>query len=275
MGGQWRDARTHLETGLATLRDHGAGVRWEINVGETYWLQALFYLGEWRELIRHSQLLLRDAIERNDVVAQLGVRTGRCNLAWLIAGRADEARAQLDAAEASLPAGFHLPHVLAVQAACNIDVYTGKIGDAAKRLEDAWPHIDRIGALRSQYLRVELLLLRARIWLADGETGEAAKVADELIKEGATWANGIGHLVRASTLVGRDDDEANISLLAAEEDFGSTEMLGWLHVARLRRGMLEGGPGGAARAEAARDLLKDLGAAIPDRIANLLVPWLA
>jgi tetratricopeptide (TPR) repeat protein/tRNA A-37 threonylcarbamoyl transferase component Bud32 len=275
MGGQWRDARTHLESGLATLRDHGAGVRWEINVGETYWLQTLFYLGEWRELIRHSQLLLRDAIERNDVVAQLGVRTGRCNLAWLIAGRADEARAQLDAAEASLPAGFHLPHVLAVQAACNIDVYTGKIAEAAKRLDDAWPHIDRIGALRSQYLRVELLLLRARIWLADGETGEAAKIADELIKEGATWANGIGHLVRASTLVAHDQDEANISLLAAEEDFGSTEMLGWLHVARLRRGMLEGGPGGAARAEAARDLLKDLGAAIPDRIANLLVPWLA
>jgi hypothetical protein len=50
-------------------------------------------------------------------------------------------------------------------------------------------------------------------------------------------------------------------------------MAGWLSVARLRRGELEGGLGGAARAEAARDLLKDLGAAFPDRIAALLVPW--
>jgi serine/threonine protein kinase/tetratricopeptide (TPR) repeat protein len=275
MGGQWRDARTQLETGLAVLRDHGAGVRWELDIGETYWLATLFYLGEWREMIRHSQLLLRDAIERSDIVAQLGVRTGRCNLAWLIAGRADEARAQLEAAEATLPSGFHLPHVLAVQAACNIDLYMGKIEEASKRLEDAWPQIDRIGTLRSQHLRVELLLLRARIALAEGKRlAEAARIAEELIKEGATWANGCGHLVQAAVQTARDDHDGAIgSLLAAEEDFAATEMLGWLHVARLRRGMLEGGPGGAARAEAARDLLKDLGAAIPDRIANLLVPW--
>jgi eukaryotic-like serine/threonine-protein kinase len=276
MGGQWREARNQLEQGLATLRDHGAGVRWEIDIGETYWLKTLFYLGEWREMIRHSQLLLRDAIERNDVVAQLGVRTGGCNLAWLIAGRPEEARAQVELAEASLPEGFHLPHVLTVLAACNVDIYTDKVADAAKRLDDAWPHIDRIGAMRIQHLRVELLLLRARLALAQGNrVAEAARIADDLIKEGATWANGVGQLVLASTQLARQDLEgAHVSLLAAEEDFAATEMLGWLHVARLRRGMLEGGPGGAARAEAARDLLKDLGAAIPDRIADLLVPWL-
>ncbi|HEY5927223.1 MAG TPA: protein kinase [Kofleriaceae bacterium] len=272
MSGQFRDARTHLETGLAVLRDHGAGVRWEIDIAETYWLSTLYYLGEWRDLIRHSALLLRDAIERGDVVAQLGARTGRCNLAWLIAGRPDEARAQLEAAHASLPTGFHLPHVLWVQAACNVDLYAGNVSDAAKRLEEHWPDIDRIGALRVQYLRVELLLLRARIMLAQGKRkAEVARIAEELIKEGATWANGIGHLVHAATE--RDFDKAVISLLAAEGDFAASEMLGWLHVARLRRGQLEGGPGGAARAEAARDLLKDLGASVPDRIAGLLVPW--
>jgi tetratricopeptide (TPR) repeat protein/tRNA A-37 threonylcarbamoyl transferase component Bud32 len=275
MSGHWRDARTHLEDGLAILRDHGAGVRWEIDIAESYWLATLYYLGEWRELIRHGQLLLREAIERGDVVAQLGARTGRANLAWLIAGRPEEARAQLDAAEASLPAGFHMPHVLAVQAACNIDLYLGKPAEAARRLEEAWPHIDRIGVLRSQHLRVELLLLKARILLAQrSRTPEAARIADELIKEGATWANGIGHLLRASTLVARGEhDQAVLSLLAAEADFSATEMVGWLHVARLRRGQLEGGPGGAARAEAARDLLRDLGAHSPDQIAGLLVPW--
>jgi tetratricopeptide (TPR) repeat protein/tRNA A-37 threonylcarbamoyl transferase component Bud32 len=272
MSGQYRDARTHIETGLRVLRDHGAGVRWELDVAETYWLSTLYYLGEWRELIRHSQLFLRDAIERGDVVAQLGAQTGRCNLAWLIAGRPDDARAQLEAAHKNLPAGFHLPHVLWVQAACNCDLYTGHIAEAAKRLEQALPEIDRIGAMRSQSLRVELLLLRARVVLAQGKRKpEAARIADELIKEGATWANGIGHLLHAATQ--RDHDAAIVSLLAAEEDFAASEMAGWLHVARLRRGQLEGGPGGAARAEAARDLLKDMGAAFPDRIATLLVPW--
>jgi hypothetical protein len=272
MSGQWKSARASLEQGLSTLRDHGAGVRWEIDIGETYWLSTLYYLGEWRELIRHTPMFVRDAIERGDVVAQLGARTGSCNLAWLIAGRPDEARAQLEAAHASLPGGFHLPHVLWVQAACNVDLDAGNITDAAKRLEETWPEIDRIGALRSQHLRVELQLLRARIMLAQGRRKlEAAKIADDLIKEGASWANGIGHLIRAATE--RSFDEAMISLLAAEEDFVATGMSGWLYVARLRRGQLEGGLGGAARAEAARDLLKDLGAVFPDRIASLLVPW--
>jgi hypothetical protein len=50
-------------------------------------------------------------------------------------------------------------------------------------------------------------------------------------------------------------------------------MRGLLHIARLRRGGLEGGAGGIARAEAARDMLRDLGAADPDRVAAHLLPW--
>src|SRR5205814_1045409 len=150
MRGQWREARQYLETGLTVLRDHGAGVRWEIDIGETYWLAALYYLGEWGEVMRQGQPILRDAIERGDVISQLGVRTGRSNLAWLIAGRPAEARAQLAAAEASLAEGFHLPHVLAIQAACNIDLYTDNPISASERLEAAWPQLERIGALRMQ-----------------------------------------------------------------------------------------------------------------------------
>ena len=100
MGGRWAEARAHLEAGLAALRDHGAGVRWEIDTGDTYWLASLFYLGEWRELARLTQLLLRDAIERGDEVAQQSLRTGRSNAAWLDdrqARRGEGAARELDA----------------------------------------------------------------------------------------------------------------------------------------------------------------------------------
>jgi tRNA A-37 threonylcarbamoyl transferase component Bud32 len=280
MGGHWLEARGLLESGLATLREHGAGVRWEIDIAETYWLSTLYYLGEWRELVHHSQLFLRDAIERGDVLAQQGIRTGRPSLAWLIAGRPHEARAQLDAAEASLAPGFHLPHVLAIQAACNIELYSGDPAAATRRLDAAWADIEKVGALRVQHLRIELQLLRARAALADDSRPLDDRlrliraVAEELTKEGAAWAIAIGHLVRAAGLVLRGDDELAIEeLLAGEAQLVTTNMIGWLHVARLRRGMLEGGPGGVARAEAARDLLVDLGAADPDAVAALLVPW--
>jgi hypothetical protein len=280
MRGQYRDARNQLESGLTTLRDHGVGVRWEIDIGETYWLASLYYLGEWREMIRQGQPILRDAIERGDIVSQLGVRTGRSNLAWLIAGRPDEARAQLAAAEASLPQGFHMPRVLAIQAACNIDLFCGDVTIAAERLEAAWPQIDRLGIMRVQHLRVELSSLRARITLADTRRPMeerlkiARSISDDLIKEGATWATALGLLIRASKQMFRGDPNgALVTLHAAENHLVESDMQGWLGVARLRRAALEGGAGAAARGEAARDLLKDLGAANPDQIAALLVPW--
>ena len=280
MSGEWHEARVHLEAGLAVLRDHALGVRWEIDIGETYWLATLFYLGHWRELIRHGQLILREAIERGDIVAQVGARTGHSNLAWLIADRAGEARNQLDAAESALAPGFYLPHVLAVHAACNIDLDAGDPRTAARRLDEAWPYIDRIGIMRIQHMRIELVLLRARIALADARTplderAELARtLAEDLIKEGAPWAVGIGMLVRAAAEVACGDHDAAVALLhAAEEQFTATRMTGWLQVARMRRAALEGGPGGIARAAAARDLLSDAGAVDPDRIASLLVPW--
>jgi len=255
-------------------------MRWEIDIGESFWLASLFYLGEWRELVRQAQVVLHDAIERGDVVAQIGARTGLSNLAWLLAGNADEARAQLAAAEAVLPSGFHMPHLLATQAGCAIELYGSNPRAASERLEQAWPAIDRSGLLRIQHLRVELAVLRAQIALADTSRPieERAKVlrsvSDDLLKEGAEWAAGIGQLLRAAAHVLRGDrDAAGMTLLAAEDHLQAVDMRGWLQVARLRRGTLEGGAGGEARCQAARDFLADLGAANPDAIAALLVAW--
>ncbi len=280
MGGQWKTARASLEEGLSVLRDHGAGVRWEINIGETYWLASLYQLGEWRELTRQVQHVLRDAIERGDIVSQLGARTGHSTFGWLAAGRVEEARAQLAAAESSLAPGFHLPHVLATVAACNIELCAGNVGAAAERIAQAWPHVERAGLLRIQHLRIELDLVRARIALADStrpqdERVKAARaIGDELIREGAAWSIGLGQLLRAAAQLWRGDDEgARTMLRAAEDALQAAGMTGWCEVARLRRNQLEPGASSAARAEAARDALKDLGAANPDAFSALLMPW--
>jgi hypothetical protein len=135
--------------------------------------------------------------------------------------------------------------------------------------------------LRLQQSRVELWLLRARTLLADltqpDRLRTARTLADDLLKEGATWASALGHLVRAAVLAWSDNDHAidhAIGELAlAEDDLVASGMSGLLHIARLRRGTLEGGAGGVARAEAARDLLRDLGATEPDRVAAHVLPW--
>ena len=280
MGGRWAAARAHLEAGLAALRDHGAGVRWEIDVGDTYWLATLFYLGEWREMGRLTRLLLHDAIERGDVTAQQGLRTGSCNLAWLILGRPDEARVQLELAERTLGAGFHLPHAHAILTAANIDLYCGDAASAAHRIREAWVQLEQIGLLRLQQPRIELAMLRARVLLADetrpidDRVRGARLLADELIKEGAPWAAGLGTLIRAAAHAWLGANEAALQELAdADVHLGASGMSGFLQVARMRHGTLEGGATGVARAATARDLLRDLGAAEPAALAQYLVPW--
>jgi tRNA A-37 threonylcarbamoyl transferase component Bud32/tetratricopeptide (TPR) repeat protein len=278
MNGRWSDARGHLEAGLATLRDHGAGVRWEIDIGDTFWLATLFYLGEWREMARLTQVLLREAQDRGDIAAQLGLRTGRCNFAWLLINRPDEAQAQLTAASRALGEGFHLPHVQVIVAQVNLDLYTGAAAAAARRLAEAWPSIEQVGVTRLQQPRIELNLLRARTLLADTAQPDrlrtARALADEMLKEGAAWATGLAHLVRAAVFAWSDDAEAALGELAlAEDELAAAGMRGLSHIARLRRGDLEGGAGGMARAEAARDVLRDLGAVDADRVAAHMLPW--
>ena len=264
MRGSWREARARFDTGLATLRDHGAGASCELDVGETHAVGALYYLGEWRELARVHRALLRDAVDRGDVIAQQGLRSGRSILAWLIAGKPDEARRELAAAEATLAPNFHLPHVLAIQAAANIDLYAGDAARARRRLDDAWPNIERIGALRIQHLRVELAALRARVALADRRDARfALGIAAELLREGAPWAAGLGHAVRAAALATqRDVDGARAALVAAEEQLGIAHMAGWREVVRLRRGV-----------DGAREALANMGAVDPEAVAALLLPW--
>ena len=290
MSGRWADARGHLEAGLATLRDHGAGVRWEIDVGETFWLATLFYLGEWRELGRLTQLLLREASDRGDIVAQQRLRTGRCSLAWLLLNRPDHAQAQLSLGVQTLGNGFHLPHAQATIAQINIELYTGQHAAAARRLTEAWPNIEQLGLLRLQQPRIELTLLRARVLLAELAVGGAAAglapgtradrlrtvrgLADDILKEGAGWALGLGHVTRAAVCAWSDDAEGALDqLVRAEHELIAAGMVGFVHIARLRRAHLEGGAGGVARAEAARDLLRDLGASDPDRVAAHMMPW--
>jgi len=278
MSGRWTDARSHLEAGLATLRDHGAGVRWEIDIGEAFWLATLFYLGEWREMSRLTQLLLREASDRGDVVAQQGLRTGRCNVAWLLLNRPDEAQAQLSLANQTLGDGFHLPHLQAAVAQVNIDLYAGNAAVATRRLQELWPSIEQIGVLKLQQPRVELNLLRARVLLADTAVADrlrtARGLADDILKEGAGWAAGIGHAMRAAVFAWTGDADGALDELAhAEAELVATGMHGFVQIVRMRRGDVEGGAGGMARAEAARDALRDLGAADADRFAGHIVPW--
>ena len=224
--------------------------------------------------------MLRDAIERGDVAAAQALRLGTCNHAWLVRGKPDEARAQLESAERTLGDGFYLPRAQAVIAAANIDLYTGDAASAGHRIRDAWVQLDKLGLARLQLPRLELTHLRARIALADHRRPVAERLrearvhASTLLDEGAAWAAPLGHLVRAACHAWEGAPApAKVELETAETQLATHGMAAYVQIVRMLRGWLEGGAGGIARAEAARDSLMELGAWDPDVMAAHLVPW--
>jgi ATP/maltotriose-dependent transcriptional regulator MalT len=161
--------------------------------------------------------------------------------------------------------------------ACNIDLYCGNAGAAARRLAEAWPDLERHGLLRIQQMRVELELLRARVTLADTArpAEERARlvraIADSLADEGAPWASALAACARAGAAALRGDRAAARSLLVtADGELRAADMAGWSEIVRLRRAELDGSDGDA---RAAREQLAGAGAADPDAIAAALLPW--
>jgi hypothetical protein len=238
-------ARGHLEAGLATLRDHGAGVRWEIDIGDTFWLATLFYLGEWREMARLTQVLLREASDRGDVVAQQGLRTGRCNFAWLLIDRPDEAAAQLATASQTLSDGFHLPHVQLIVAQVN-SISTGPRSRAPAGRGVAEHRADRRDAAPAAAHRANPRV-RARCSPTPPTPSRTRRGLADAHNEAPGWAR-IGHL-RAPPCSRNDNDDARMSWRRPRTT--SSHPTCAVNIVRRRCGTW--GAGGLARAEAARD----------------------
>jgi hypothetical protein len=285
MMGRWREARRSIDIGIKALRDHGVGLRWETSLTEIYLTSTLFYLGETRELARLVPLLLRDAVERGDVYAQHGLRAWRSNVAWLVMGRPDEARAHAEAVtrERTTADGFHLQHYFELLAQTQIDLYEGDADGAWRRVEAAWKVLVRSYLLRIQSVRIEASFLRARAALALAMArppaarpllAEARRLARRLDRERAPWASAFAEQVRALiALAGADRAGAEVRLERAERAFAAADMGLFAAVLRLRRGQLDGGPAGAAWQADARQALGSQAIADVDGMARMICPW--
>jgi hypothetical protein len=285
MMGRWREARRSIDIGIKALRDHGVGLRWETSLTELYLTSTLFYLGETRELARLVPLLLRDALERGDVYAQHGLRAWRSNVAWLVMGRPEEARAHAAAVarERTTQEGFHLQHYFELLAQTQIDLYEGDAETAWRRVEAAWRTLERSYLLRIQSVRIEASFLRARVALASALATPAAapprlavarRLARRLDREGAPWASAFAEQIRALLAVAAGDRAAaEARLERAERAFAAADMGLFASVLRLRRGQLDGGPAGTAWAAEARTALGTQAIADADAMARMICPW--
>jgi eukaryotic-like serine/threonine-protein kinase len=284
LAGQFKEARRYLEPALATLRDYGTDVRWEIDVAEIYLLSALYYLGELRHVGRVVPHLVRDANERGDRFAQVALTSWRPNVAWLVANKPALARTHLSSGdETASETAYVVQRYFRLHGDVQIDLYTHDGASAWKRISTEWPALERSRLLGRQVIRIEALSMRGRAALAAAATAGTSReradlirvardAGDELAREEVAWGVGQGELLRGLASLAADHPIAAEELARAEETLAKADLAAWALAARTRRAEAQGGAQGIARAEAARDGLRDLGATDPDAFLRLMAP---
>ena len=282
--GRWRLAHDHLEAGLRLMRDHGVDARWEIDISEMFYLSTLYYLGELRDLMRWTPILLREAEDRGDVYAQHGIRAWRSNLAWLAMGKPEDARAHLLAVanERGDIGDFHLHDYYQLISAGAIDLYLGDGEGAINRVESTWPQLEGSQLLRVQTVNIESLFLLGRAAIACGHVTRkhrAARVAtvrrcaDELLKIEVAWSKALGTLLAAGAHHVDGNLEAAVQGYAdAEVRFRSADMRFFERAVRLARGELIAGAGGASLREDGQEWMLEQGVVDPVAMSKVIIP---
>ena len=177
--GRWREARDHCDIGTKILREQCRAVAWEIVTSEGFALSALAQMGQLAEMARRLPLLAGNAQERGDLYAQLCFNAGFPNLVWLAQDQPGRARQLADDSMRGWPstAAFDIEQYLHLIAALHVDLYVGDAGGAWRRINEAWPKVQRALLLVMESPRVELRNMRARaaLALANGGLAESSK----------------------------------------------------------------------------------------------------
>ncbi len=284
--GRWKPARENCERAERILRDRCVGVAWELHTVQMYALLSMLNLGQVKEMARLVPARLREAEERGDLIALIGLRT-LANFSWLAGDDVAGARREVDTAEKLAPRnGYFLVHNWILTGRTQVDLYDGDARGAYQRIVEAWPVQEKSLVMRIQMVRIIALWSRGRaaVALAASLTpgaersrllAEAARDARAVERAGPAFAVPHGRLLRAGiAAVAGDRPAARALCEQALALFESSDMALHAQVARRCLAPLVG-------ADEARHLLATSDAWMaseeilsPSRVAAVIAPGL-
>src|SRR5690606_342820 len=222
--GHWRQGFEGFEEAAQILREQCTGVAFEVSSALRFGVDALFNLGELREMCRRVPQYLREAERRGDLYGGADMRTGLPNAAWLVADQPEVAREECARGrECWSQLDFYLQHYYELLAQAHIDLYVGDGAAAHARVADGWPKLERSMLLRIQAIRAEALYLRGRTALAAAaaaDGGERSRLLAEaeaarrrLDRQPMPGAHALSNLIGAGAARASGDDERAAALL--------------------------------------------------------------
>ena len=268
--GKWREAAQLTTQAEQRFSAVGSAVSWEAANSRLFSVWSLFWLGDLAGISVRVPTLTREAEQRGDRYAVMGLRCGLANVALLAADDPAGARAAVASAMAGWSTGtFHFQHYWAALSETMIDLYLGETGGSLARLEACWRALGDSQLRWIQLVRVEARSLFARVLIANGQGEEALRHAVAIEREGVGYGNALAAMIRA--LVGPDHEAGLRTALGL---FDEHEMALFSAATRLRLGEVQGGAVGAANVRAAIAWLQAQGVSRPEAMARVLVPSL-
>lgn len=276
--GDWSKGFLLLDTAEKMLREHCEDVAWELDIVRVFSLECVAYQGDLQTLCHRVPEAIREAEGRGDRLAATMLRTGIQNMAWLALDDPEEARRQLQEAEAQWPRqGFLVQHFLHLFARVQIALYEGDGAAAMAHLQQAWPAMRRSLLLSVPFVQICARHLRGRAALASLVSAPqadhrrllslAGRDARWLIARRFPWCEALGRSLLAAAAVRRGAPDAASLLRDAASLFRCCGMLLHAEVCELRSAESEG----MAR-EPSLQAIRARGSHDPERMAATLLP---
>lgn len=239
-----------------------------------FWLYPAFLLGRVEQLSRHAPAIAREAAARGDRYTVSTVRTYILPLVHLVHDDPELAAREADDGLAAWGGEDWLnQHWAHLHSHCFIDLYTGSGEDILCRFEDARPKMKAALQFRIHAIQVNALYLEGRGWLELTHSRQAQRavlrIMARLLKAPDGLARVYAELLGVGLMLRNDPDRAPAALDALRCEFEALSMALYAAALRLRRAEL------VAKVEErdqARQALRDLGVADPDKTTDMLVP---
>ena len=279
--GNYRLAREQLERGYRHFRDC-VGAAWEISAVRLFQLICLVYEGRLDELARRLPPLLTEADDRGDLFAATSLRLATEHVVLIAAGKADQARVNVDQALARWSqTGFQMQHRYHLVTQVELDLSQGRGREAHARIEGRWREIDGSMLMQIRQQRIETYSARGRAAVAAAVLGheprrllaQATSHARRIIDEGFAYAVGQGRLITAAVACARGQRaDAVTELGQALARFEASGMALHAAVAHRRLGQLLGGDEGKGLIARADAWMAGAGVVDADALVRMLAP---
>ena len=208
--GRWQSARDRLGEAEERLRTTCTGVAWELDTCNAFGLWARMYGGDFLDMGRRADVLMREAHERGDLYASTTIGGFVLPHVLLAQGRPDDAVRAVDEAMGRWgPEEFRLQHLNSLYARTYIDLYKGDSKAAIARAQQArkeWVSSGFYSQIQVPRIVGEGLLGRAALLMAahGNDVSSMRSLAQTAIRrldrEQATWGSAWAGLLRAGLL---------------------------------------------------------------------------